>query len=140
MSLCSDQFPINPLSWTKALLLSPGMLFLFGYLGLYGTMAMHMNGAFKNELQQRYTLYGEKNHTVTIGSIRPDFDMQGITLNRIELLPTENCPEKHRRHRTMTKLVLDFPEPEKNLFSHHRFRESTKLVCRKIREVEETVQ
>jgi hypothetical protein len=131
---------VNPLSWLKALLLSPGMLFLFGYLAIYCTASIYMNGTFKKELQERYIRSRGSTHSVTIGSIRPDIGMNAITISRIELTPTESCPEKERRHVILDKLALALPELEKTLFSNRRLRESTSLVCNKIREEELKVQ
>lgn len=140
MILRPNRYAVKPLAWIKALLLSPGMLFLFGYLGIYSAASIHMNSTFKNELQERYPLSGSSTHSVTIGSIRPDFGLNTITLSRIELTPTKNCPEKERRHIVLDRLALGFPDLETTLFSNRRLRESASLVCSKIREVERQVQ
>ncbi|MBM3162655.1 MAG: hypothetical protein FJZ79_04925 [Chlorobi bacterium] len=140
MILRSPEYTLKPAFWLKALLLSPGMLFLFGYLGIYFAASMCMNGAFKQELQQRYPLSGENTHTITIGSIRPDFSMKAITLSRIVLTPTKNCPATERRHVRLKKIDMAVPELEKTLFSSRRLRESASLVCSRIREEERKVQ
>jgi len=136
MILRSPENNVNPRSWIKALLLSPGMLFLFGYLGIYSAASIMMNGPFRELLQQRYPGSSGNTHTLTIGSIEPEFSMNAITLSRIEMTPTEKCPKNLRRHISVKKLALGFPELEKTLFSSRKLRESTALVCRKIREVE----
>jgi len=136
MILRSPENNVNPRSWIKALLLSPGMLFLFGYLGIYTAASIRMNGPFRELLQQRYPGSSGNTHTLTIGSIEPVLAMNAITLSRIEMAPTKNCPEKLRRHISVKKLAIDFPELEKTLFSSRKFQESSALVCRKIRKME----
>lgn len=140
MSLHSPEHNVNPRSWIKALLLSPGMLFLFGYLAIYSVASVRMNGTFREQVQQRYQGSIGNTHTLTIGSIEPEFGMNAITLSRVEMTPTEQCPQNLRRHISVKKLALAFPELEKTLFSRRKLQESTALVCRKIRQMETRVQ
>lgn len=116
------------------------MLFLFGYVGIYSAASIRMNGSFRELLQQQYPGSSGNTHTLTIGSIEPEFAMNAITLSQVEMTPTENCPENLRRHISIKKLALAFPELEKTLFSRRKLQESTALVCRKIRKMETTVQ
>lgn len=94
MSLHSPEHNVNPRSWIKALLLSPGMLFLFAIPAIYsvaGQDERHVQGAGPaavSGLQRKHL-------TLTIGSIEP-----GVRHERHNAQPGRNGPRQNSVRKT----------------------------------------
>lgn len=137
MTLRSHRHTITPSSWIRALLLSPGILYLSAYLALYGAISVRLNGTFKEQVQQRYP---GGTHRITIGAVNPSFGLDTITIRKIEIIPTPDCPENRRNRRTLPELSIDMPDLQKTLFSNTLLYRSASIACEKIRKHELNAQ
>jgi len=133
MTLRSHQQTITPSSWIRALLLSPGILYLSAYLALYGAISVRLNGTFKEQVQQRYP---GGTHRITIGTVTPSLSLDAITIRKIEIIPTSGCPENRQHQTTLGELSFDMPDLQKTLFSNAILRQSASAAGEKIREHE----
>lgn len=137
MTLRSHQHTITPSSWIKALLLSPGILYLSAYLALYGAISVRLNGTFKEQIQQRYR---GGTHRITIGAVSPSLGLDAITIRKIEIIPTSGCPENQRLQTNLEELSFDMPDLQKTLFSNAILRQSASIASEKIRKHEPKAQ
>ncbi|ACD90717.1 MAG: hypothetical protein HGA57_04520 [Chlorobium limicola] len=140
MALPPFEKKINAASWITALFLSPGILFLSGYLAIYGSLSLYMNSSFKQQLLLHYKKTTGNTYTISVKSIRPAFVLNAITISSIELQPTTLCPKNQRNHLLLNKLELGFPDLEKIPFSRQKLQESTTLICKKIADLKKSDQ
>ncbi|MCF8270668.1 MAG: hypothetical protein K9I59_01935 [Chlorobium sp.] len=132
MILRSPKYSVTPFAWTKALLLSPGILFLSGYLVLYGAVSCKLNGTFKEQVQQGYQESNKHAETIRIGSVIPTIGLDALTIRSIELISAPGSPENHRRHKTLRNISIEAPELQKTLFCKRRLLESASGACETI--------
>jgi len=140
MALPLSEKKFNAAAWITALFLSPGILFLTGYLAIYGSLSLYMNSSFKQQLLRYYPQTNGNTYTISVKSIRPAFVLNAITISAIELKPTPLCPQNQRNHLRLKKLELGFPELEKIPFSRRKRQESTTLICKKIDDIQKSDQ
>ncbi|NTV45109.1 MAG: hypothetical protein HGB11_00960 [Chlorobiales bacterium] len=98
---------LNGRKWCVALLVSPGMLFLFAYLCIFFSVNLYLNSAIKAYLSNCSLTSGTETCRATAGSLDTDFWLTSLTIHDLKLKITtigelENVPAG-------TKRELSFP-------------------------------
>ncbi|MBV5329240.1 MAG: hypothetical protein JZU65_16730 [Chlorobium sp.] len=114
-------------SWLKALLLSPGILFLFVYLAIYLSTTIYLNLDFKKNLLNSFSIPENNPYRITIGSINAGFVMDSVILHEVELSPAEpSCIDgTGEKTITISTLRVTCPGLEKLLFNPGMVKTST---------------
>ncbi|NTV91982.1 MAG: hypothetical protein HGA72_01505 [Chlorobiaceae bacterium] len=118
-------------SWLKALLLSPGILFLFVYLAIYLSTTIYLNLDFKKNLLHNLSIPGNTPYHISIGSINAGFVMDSVILHEIELSPATptGLHGSGGKPVTIPKLRVTCPGLEKLLFTPGMVNASTRKLC-----------
>lgn len=123
------------INWVKALLLSPGMLFPAAYLMVYLATGLYLNADFKMNLSRSINMATGNAWQISIKSLKPSLVLDSVTLNHIELTPTDQLQnnEPDTLHAiTIKALEIPWPGLEKVLFSRNERISSANTVCKKI--------
>lgn len=76
---------LNWRKWITALLVSPGLLFLFAYLSVFFSINIYLNRAVKSDLGSRSFSSGTETYQATLRSIDVDFWLTSVTIRDLRL-------------------------------------------------------
>ncbi|NTW49235.1 MAG: hypothetical protein HGB19_05815 [Chlorobiales bacterium] len=79
---------LNGRKWITALLVSPGMLFLFAYLSLFLSLQAYLNRAVKSYLSSQSFSSETGTCRATIGSLDVDFWLTSLTIRNLRMSTT----------------------------------------------------
>ena len=89
--------------WLTALILSPGMIFASAYLLVWLSMNLWLNHNFKHHLKQIFTAETGQRYRIDIGSLRPEPNLNSLTLKQLELTPV-GVAENQRASRSVFQI------------------------------------
>jgi len=127
------QFPHKRfiINWLKALILSPGILFPTAYLFVYLSTSIYLNNAFKTELYQSIDRASGRNVTIKVESIRPNLQLDTMTLRHIQVIPAERAESSNQPLQQIKRthaLAIRCPNLQHLLFNKEKRRSSITVI------------
>jgi hypothetical protein len=116
-------------------MLSPGVLFPSGYLLLYLSTNIYLNGDFKKNLSESVQNATGNTWHISIKSLQSDLVLDTVILNHIELTKAampENRADIARSTITINTLEIPLPNLQQLLFNSSERLTSTNALCDKI--------
>jgi hypothetical protein len=122
------------LKWFTAFILSPGMIFASAYMAVWLSTNIYLARSFKHHLQNIFLAETGQRYQLDIGSLRPGFDLNSITLKKLALTPvgTVRNPGTQPYVMQIPELRIDCPDLGFFLFSGGNEILSMQQVSRKI--------
>ncbi len=115
-------------------MLSPGVMFPSGYLLLYLSTNIYLNGDFKKNLSQSVQKATGNTWHISIKSLQSGLVLDSVILNNIELTKATTPENRADTSSTITINTLEIPLPnlQQLLFNSSERLTSTNALCDKI--------